>query len=109
MFRHGLLLLCLLAASLIGTGTVHARESLSAPTFECSGVAHSDGDADQVPGDSDNAIPHHHSGCHGFSACVEPAYGHAGFPMARDVVTRTGEPLGFDRWSSGPQLRPPIA
>lgn len=109
MIRHGLLLLCLLAASLIATGTVHARESLAAPAFECSGVMHSDGDADQVPGDSDSAIPHHHSGCHGFSACIDPASDHADIRVAGEGMIVVREPLGFARWSSGPHLRPPIA
>jgi len=73
MLRRGYLLCCLFLASLMTTGTVHAQESLSVPTLECSGTVHSEGDADQSSSDSDKNMSHHHSGCHGFAACARLA------------------------------------
>jgi len=63
-------LLVMIVSSLVMTGTVHAREIPGPITLECSGTMHSDGDADQSPGDADKAMPHHHGTCHGQSLDV---------------------------------------
>ena len=47
MRRLGRFLLCLLSLSMLTTTLVHALEVPSAPTIECSGYVHSDGDMDQ--------------------------------------------------------------
>jgi hypothetical protein len=66
MLRHAwFLLLCLLAASLVATVTAHAQESIAVAAMGCGGEAHVEGDADQVPADPDQSVPHHHSACHG--------------------------------------------
>lgn len=66
MLRHAwFLLLCLLAASLVATVTAHAQESVGVAAMGCSGEVHAEGDADQVPPDADQSVPHHHGSCHG--------------------------------------------
>lgn len=66
------LLLIIFASSLVVTATVHARELTGTVTIECSGTVHTEDDADQSQGDSDNAVPHHHGSCHS-SALNVPA------------------------------------
>jgi hypothetical protein len=109
MFRHGLLVLYMLIVSLTTAATLHASEFSGATSIDCSGYVHSEGDADQTQGDADKATPHHHSNCHGAPA----------FILARDGALTLRAPLASpsfnptktapDRWSSGPDLRPPIA
>jgi hypothetical protein len=109
MLRHGFLILFLVLTSLTTAATVHAREFQGSANVECSGYVHSQDDADQTPGDGDKATPHHHSSCHGGPAFI-PAKNNAltllialtaPFPIPADSM--------LDRWSSGPDLRPPIA
>lgn len=108
MLRHGLLFLCLLVTSLVTATTIHAREWPGVSSIECSGTLHSDGDADQSPGDADQAAPHHHGSCHG--ASFVPAR----FVQPMDLLA-TGNGHGpassaaLGRWTRGPDLRPPIA
>ena len=98
-----------IASSLVMTATVHAREIPGSATLECSGAVHSEGDADQSPGDADQAIPHHHGTCHGPSLDV-PASG------ALMTMTRADGPHpwpapanAFRSWLIDPALRPPAA
>ena len=109
MFRHGMLVLFMLIASLTTAATLHASEFLGATSIECSGYVHSEGDADQTPGDADKATPHHHGNCHGATALI-PARDSASTLHAQLTLPSfnpTEAVLG--RWSSGPDLRPPIA
>jgi hypothetical protein len=113
MLRWPILLLTMIVTSLTLSATVHAREASDALGgaigIECSGYVHSDGDADQSQGDSDQAVAHHHGTCHG-AASLLPVKAVSPSPM---IILRN--PLGFarettlGRWSPGPDLRPPIA
>lgn len=67
LLRLWSLLLIVIASSLVMTATVHASEIPGPVTIECTGIVHSDGDADQSQGDGDQAMPHHHGTCHGQS------------------------------------------
>lgn len=107
MLHRAILILCLLVASLITTATVHAREISGASLVECSGVIHSDGDGDQSSGDSDQAMPHHHGSCHG-SAFV-PARGiEPATVFAALAPHNMSNSVPLTRWTTGPDLRPPI-
>lgn len=109
MRRLGYFLMCFITAALLTSGAVHAQEFPNAPTLECSGFVHADGDADQSQGDADRSVPHHHGSCHGAASLI-PA--RITTPVLFD---RAAEPEGFvnseapGRWSPGPDLRPPIA
>lgn len=109
MRRLGYLLLCLLTASLLTTATVHARESATAPTIECSGVVHTDGDADQSQGDSDRGMPHHHGGCHNVPGFMPATASDILFSRMPEVIPFRPVAVGNKRWLVGPDLRPPIA
>jgi len=108
MVHRGFLLLCLIVGSLVATSVVHAREVPNLPTLACSGVVHTEGDADQSPGDADPGVPHHH-GCHASSVFLPGAanYVRAFPPSAVRPLGMTPAPP--ERWSVGPDLRPPIA
>lgn len=109
MLRRGFLLLHLLLASLIATATVHAQEFSPSPALECAGYIHTEGDADQSPGDSDKAVPHHHTSCQ--SAPVSSPTRIIRERRLRPLVVATPNYVSAltHRWSNGPGLRPPIA
>jgi len=111
MFRFARLLLWLLAASLLTTATVHAREFTpgSQTAIDCSGAVHSDQDTDQAPADADGRAPHHHSHCHGAFASV-PASDQIGFGISIARAPALALRSSFhERRVTGPALRPPIA
>lgn len=111
MRRLGRFLLCLLSLSMLTTTLVHAQEvpNARAPTIECTGYVHSEGDADQTQGDADKAIPHHHGGCQGAPAFVPFSASEDMLPLAVDAPVFIPAPIPSKRWAIGPDLRPPIA
>ncbi|HEV7435895.1 MAG TPA: hypothetical protein VGO22_13635 [Pseudorhizobium sp.] len=109
MRRLGIFLLCLLSVSLLTTAMVHAQEIPSAPTIDCSGYVHTDGDADQTQGDADKAMPHHHGSCHGGTAFVPAAASDDLLGSARHAPVFVPAPAASKRWAIGPDLRPPIS
>lgn len=89
----------------------HANEQICIPGVEASAdTGHADGDADQVPADSEKGYPHHHhGGCHGH---------HVAAPL--DRVAQAAPPTSTDELMAGDSaelailktdsaLRPPIA
>jgi len=59
-------LACLMLAITSLTSIAHATETPDGAVSSTEMAAwHAPGDADEVPGDSDKATPHHHSICHG--------------------------------------------
>ncbi|MGQ0589777.1 MAG: hypothetical protein ACT4N8_09640 [Sphingosinicella sp.] len=100
----------LMLAVMIWTGTTaHAAEALGCVEVSADSFGHFDGDKDEVPNDSDKAVPHHHGGCHGHHVAVTGDGGTAS-PSPAEAVTRI---LGIaDRIPDadpGTVLRPPIA
>lgn len=101
--------LALLASMGLGVAA-HANEQMCIPGVEATAVAgHVDGDADQVPADSEKGYPHHHGGCHGH---------HVAVPLDRITQavppTSTGEHMADDSAElamaqADSTLRPPIA
>ena len=75
MARLSAVILSLILALTLGLGSIaHAAEGVSgAEVPQSAAWAHSDGDGDQVPADSDKGYPHHHVTCHG---------DHVGVPLA---------------------------
>lgn len=102
-------MLCLLVASLCVTVTVHAREIAGASIIECTGVIHSDGDADQSQGDADKGIPHHHSSCQGAPAFVPIGIGGVSPVRGAALVVPLRQTTALPLWADDPGLRPPIA
>lgn len=107
MLRKGLLVIWLMVASLTMTTLVHAQESPSAPTLECSGDVHSENSEKSSSGDSDQGVIHHH-GCHSVSHFL-PDY-----PASPRVFTLSMDNYPVQRFvthiarHAGPDLRPPI-
>jgi len=105
--RTWILLLCLLASSLMATATVHAQESYGAGRISCEGIAHVDGDADQVPADGDQALPHHHATCHGHGLSTATSF--PAFPSMKcaRALPRASDPSLLAERMVGPALEPP--
>lgn len=110
MLRSGwLLLLALLAVALTVSSAVHAREALGSAAIACGGEAHVDGDADQVPADADQGLPHHHANCHGHAVALETQ---ASSPGLAPQPAERAQPLRGPDLASflvDPALRPPRA
>lgn len=109
MLRHGLLVLFMLIASLTAAALLHAREFPDATVIECSGYVHSEGDADQSPGDTDKAMPYHQGHCHGGAAFIPSKNGASTLLVSLALPSFIPAEDKLDRWSVGPNLRPPIA
>jgi hypothetical protein len=103
------LLLIMIASSLVVTATVHAQEILGSLTIECSGTVHSDGDADQSQGDSDNALPHHHGSCHSPSLNVPATDEMSGAMRASSMRPFPASDNVLASRLLDPALRPPAA
>jgi len=110
MFRHGwLLILCLLASSLVATGSVCAGETSPASAISCGGVDTGDLDAGHVPGDEDKGAPHAHTACHGHSVTATfdaPALAPV---LAIRAEPRAAAPARLARRTIDPALKPPKA
>lgn len=92
------------------TGTsAHAAEAMECGEVTTSASGHFEGDGDEVPGDSGQATPHHHSACHGHCIAMpsglEPTDQHA---ADRGLIAALVTDL---RLGTGPStaIRPPIA
>jgi hypothetical protein len=101
--------LALLASMGLGVAA-HANEQMCIPGIEATAVAgHVDGDADQVPADSEKGYPHHHGGCHGHHVAapldrVEHATPRAGVGIHMALASAELSMVHADS-----ALRPPIA
>lgn len=108
MFHRGFLLLCLLAASLIASTTIHARELPGGVSAACVDVVHDEQDQSPSPSDPEKGVAHHH-GCHSASSCMpgESPAGPSFDPTARFFAPSLSTTLAGRH--AGPDLRPPIA
>lgn len=102
-------LLMMIASSMVLTATVHAQELPGAPTIECSGTVHTEGDADQSQGDPDQAAPHHHGTCHGSSLNVPSSVDMPTMPYLSAVRPFPGSDSATASRVIDPALRPPAA
>ncbi len=101
--------LALLASLGLGVAA-HANEQMCIPGVEAAAVAgHVDGDADQVPADSEKGYPHHHGGCHGHHVAAPlDRVAHAA-PRASAGEHMAGDSAELAMVQADSTLRPPIA
>ncbi len=101
--------LALLASMGLGVAA-HANEQMCIPGVEATAVAgHVDGDADQVPADSEKGYPHHHGGCHGHHVAAPlDRVAHAA-PPASTSDHMAGDSAELAMVKTDSALRPPIA
>lgn len=59
------LIACLMLVLTGLTSVAHAAEPVGGSVEGLELAFHAPGDADEVPADSDNGLPHHHTICHG--------------------------------------------
>ena len=104
-----LLGLALIASMGLGVAA-HANERVCIAGVETSAVGgHVDGDADQVPADSEKGYPHHHGGCHGHHvAAPVDRVAHAAPPKSAGEHM-AGDSVELAMVQAGSALRPPIA
>ncbi|MFV0625568.1 hypothetical protein ACBY01_16385 [Sphingomonas sp. ac-8] len=56
---------CLMLVLTSWSGMAHAAEAVGGSMGGIEFTVHMSGDGDEAPADSDKAVPHHHSICHG--------------------------------------------
>ncbi|MBX3562683.1 MAG: hypothetical protein KF780_12835 [Sphingomonas sp.] len=109
--RRLLAFFCVLMMALVAWSATAAQATEAFECVEISGDAagHFEGDADQVPGDSDKGTTHHHAVCHGHCSAIAEvaAFGSPLSPPARRA--RTFETQVLSGSDPGQSLRPPIA
>ncbi|WP_198350859.1 hypothetical protein [Flavisphingomonas formosensis] len=105
---RSLMLWLLLVFSLLAGGIAHAAEALPLADTDVLAWQHSPGDADEVSGDVDKGVPHHHSSCHGHELADIVALG---VPMRRGAPARHGRGIvaTLPQSTADPALRPPAA
>ena len=100
----------LMLVVMLWTGTMaHAAEAMQCTEVSADAAGHFEGDGDEVPGDPDKGVPHHHAGCHGHhvgvaadAAAPKAAPASPGAPGLRCEAMVSG-------CDPGTVLRPPIA
>lgn len=104
----GLMLVLTLWAGLSVSAT-HAAETVSCVELSAGAGEHVAGDGDEVPGDTNNPMPHHHGSCHNHHLSVPAIDGLATIvPIAR-TATRIAPAPEPDAIPAARDLRPPIA
>lgn len=103
------LISALMLVLILWTGSAaHAAEAMECGEAAVEAMGHYEGDGDEVPADSDQGSPHHHSACHGHCVAM-PAGANASALHGSDA-----ESLGQWLESVGPstepttEIRPPI-
>ena len=107
--RWGVLIVCMILASLIAATSIHVTELPGTVDIDCAVDAHDRGDPVQSSDDTDKALSHHHGGCHGVAAFLpgkDVAAGGVALLMASPIQPKAAS-LGL--WISGPDLKPPMA
>ncbi len=105
----GLMLVLTLWAG-ISASAAHAAEI--AGCIELSAVdagVHAPGDGDEVPGDADNPMPHHHGSCHNHHLSVPAVDGLVAVASGAGASARIGAAVAPDAIARERDLRPPIA
>lgn len=93
----------------LSVSAAHATEAVGCIELSADSEAHAPGDGDEVPGDADNPLPHHHGTCHNHHLSV-PAIGGLAtvVPIAR-TAPRIDSATEPDAIPGARDLRPPIA
>ncbi len=100
---------CLMVVLTSWSGMAHAAEAAGGSFGGVAFTLHTQGDGDEVPADADQAVPHHHSICHGHDVGT-PAVTQSPCLRARAGVQRPLARIRVLAGTDGPvRLRPPQA
>ncbi|TGX55799.1 hypothetical protein E5A73_01330 [Sphingomonas gei] len=105
----GLMLVLTLWAG-ISASAAHAAEIAGCIELSVADAGlHAPGDGDEVPGDADNPMPHHHGSCHNHHLSVPAIDGLAAVAPGGRTSLRIGAAVAPDAVARERDLRPPIA
>jgi hypothetical protein len=93
----------------LSASAAHAAEIVGCVELSASAGEHVAGDSDEVPGDADNPMPHHHSSCHNHHLGVPANDGIAAIVPAERTTTWLNLSTGLASIVGARDLRPPIA
>ncbi|WP_443478424.1 hypothetical protein ACLIMP_22975 [Novosphingobium aerophilum] len=82
---------CLMLILVSWSGMAHAVEAAGSSDAGYDFSYHAPGDGDEVPGDADNGLPHHHGACHSHDL------GTPLMTVAPLIAESTGQVRGFRR------------
>ena len=93
----------------LSVSAAHATEIVGCIELSAGTTGHVAGDGDEVPGDADNPMPHHHGSCHNHHLNLTTVDGLATLlPIARTAL-RIDPAIEPDTITAARDLRPPIA
>lgn len=93
----------------ISASVAHAAEIVGCIEVSADNETHASGDGDEVPGDSDNPMPHHHGTCHNHHLSVPASDGLATIASIVRTAQRLDPAIEPDAIAGARDLRPPIA
>lgn len=92
----------------LSVSAAHATE-IGCNELSAGAEGHMAGDGDEVPGDADNPLPHHHGGCHNHHLSVPAIVGLATILPISRTAQRIDPATEPDAIPGVRDLRPPIA
>lgn len=93
----------------LSASAAHAAETVGCIELSADSEVHAPGDGDEVPGDADTPMPHHHGSCYNHHLSVPAIDGLATiFPIA-GLALRIDSAVEPDAIPAARDLRPPIA
>lgn len=93
----------------LSVSAAHATETIGCIELSADREVHAPGDGDEVPGDADNPMPHHHGNCHNHHLNVPAIDGLATMIPIAGTAQRIDPVIEPDATPAARDLRPPIA
>lgn len=93
----------------LSVSAAHATEVIGCIELSADSQAHAPGDGDEVPGDADNPMPHHHGSCHSHHLNLPAVEGLATIVPIAGTEQRIDPATEPDPMPAARNLRPPIA
>ena len=93
----------------LSVSAAHATEIVGCIELSAAAGEHVAGDGDEVPGDADNPLPHHHGGCHNHHLNVPAVDGIATILPIGRTAPGADPAIEPDAITAARNLRPPIA
>lgn len=93
----------------LSMSAAHAAEIVGCMELSAGTANHVAGDGDEVPGDADNPLPHHHGSCHNHHLNLPAIDGPVTIIPIAGTALRIDPAIEPDTITAARDLRPPIA
>jgi hypothetical protein len=104
------LISALMLVLILWTGSAaHAAEAMECGVTTVEAAGHYEGDGDEVPADSNQGSPHHHSACHGHCAALPGGAEGSSLHGGGSAILGMGAASAGHGTEPIAEIRPPIA